>query len=221
MKMLPVPNARLPSVFLTVFPVMFGVIALFALTGLALDETLSELTDLHPLSWRSLLTAAVCGAMIGWERQLRSKPTGMRTCMLITIGTYVFVAISIHASGTLTYGNDASLISDPSRVIGQVVTGIGFLGAGVMFTRKGSVNGVTSAATIWVLAAIGVCVGVGALSVAMKLAMFSVVVLIAVDGFDAVLTDLTKVVFHPKSRYRGQLRRKFLREESQDTKEGT
>lgn len=127
---------------------------------------------IEPFDWPSIATAIFCGAVIGFERQLRGKPVGIRTSALITLGTYIFVHSALWISTDIT---------DPSRVIGQVITGIGFLGAGVMLTKDGSVLGVTSAATIWVLAAIGVCISVGTLGVAIKLSFVVVAILYGVD----------------------------------------
>ncbi|MDX1677980.1 MgtC/SapB family protein [Arsukibacterium sp.] len=127
--------------------------------------------SITPLSWPELLTALLCGFIIGLERQLRGKPAGIRTSILIVMGTYVFIAASMSVNSAMT---------DPSRIIGQVITGVGFLGAGVMLSRDGMVLGVTSAATIWVLAAIGVCIGIGEDLVAIKLSVLVVAVLVGV-----------------------------------------
>jgi putative Mg2+ transporter-C (MgtC) family protein len=113
-----------------------------------------------------------CGTIIGLERQLRGKPVGIRTSCLITLGTYLFLATTF-----LLQGNDV----DPSRVVGQVITGIGFLGAGVMLAKDGAVVGVTSAATIWVLAALGVMIASGHLMPTIKLAVLVVIILYGVD----------------------------------------
>jgi putative Mg2+ transporter-C (MgtC) family protein len=91
--------------------------------------------------------------MVGLERQLRGKPLDVRSGVLICLGTFVFIRLSLSAHGP---GN-----IDPTRVLGQVVTGIGFLGAGVMLTRGKHVVGVTTASVIWVLAAIGASIGFG------------------------------------------------------------
>ncbi len=133
--------------------------------------------NITPFSWPAILTALACGTIIGIERQIRGKPAGIRTSSLIILGTYVFIACSIYVS------KDAKM-SDPSRIIGQVITGIGFLGAGVMLSKGRSVYGVTSAATIWSLAAIGVCIGIGKLGSAFKLSVVVVVVLFGVDIFE-------------------------------------
>lgn len=134
-----------------------------------------DFLSVAPLSWRSIGAAILCGAIVGYERQVRGKPIGIRTSALIVLGTYLFIAIS-----TLVV-NEAG---DPSRVVGQVVSGIGFLGAGVMLSREGVVVGVTSAATIWVLAAIGVCIPVVGEGVAIKLAILVVLILYLLDLFD-------------------------------------
>lgn len=109
--------------------------------------TLSELLSIEPLDWWHIISALICGTVVGLERQLRGKPVGIRTSSLIVLGTYVFVTLAQSVS------NDAT---DASRIIGQVVTGVGFLGAGVMLAKDGIVLGVTSAATIWALASVGV-----------------------------------------------------------------
>lgn len=134
--------------------------------------TESSLLDVAPLSWSSLLCAMLSASIIGLERQLLGKPVGIRTSALICLGTYVFIAISNHVMRDVT---------DPSRIIGQAITGVGFLGAGVMMARDGAVIGVTSAACIWMLAAIGVVIGVGEAFLGVKLALLSVVVLVGVD----------------------------------------
>ena len=137
--------------------------------------TYAELISIAPFEWQEVGTAILCGAIIGLERQIRGKPVGIRTSALITLGTYIFIAASMLVSTAAT---------DPSRIIGQVITGIGFLGAGVMLARDGMVLGVTSAATIWSLAAIGVCIALGYDVVAIKLSIVIVVVLVGVDTME-------------------------------------
>lgn len=199
---------KFPSIFLFIFPVLSGVIALLLLSDQTLPQLIEEISHLGPVTWNGVGASLFCGGILGWERQLRNKPIGIRTSMLVTLGTYLFVAVSIHTAQTIDIGTEASVITDPSRIIGQIVSGIGFLGAGVMFTRKGSVTGVTSAATIWLLASVGVCVGVGAIETAIKIATLGAVILIVVDAFDDVIADFFKVFFHHKSRYNGELLKK-------------
>ncbi len=137
-----------------------------------ITETLATLFDIAPLHWSGVLSAMLSASIIGLERQLLGKPVGIRTSTLICLGTYVFIAISNHVMRDVT---------DPSRIIGQAITGVGFLGAGVMMSRDGIVIGVTSAACIWMLAAIGVVIGTGEAALGIKLAVLSVVVLVGVD----------------------------------------
>jgi putative Mg2+ transporter-C (MgtC) family protein len=128
--------------------------------------------DISPLTWEAILCCFLVGVIIGLERQLRGKPMGMRTSALICIGTYIFVAISRQV---------ATGAADPTRTIGQVITGIGFLGGGVILAREGAIIGVTSASAIWILAAIGVVIGVGFPWLGVKLAILTVAILAGVD----------------------------------------
>ncbi len=98
------------------------------------------------------MVSVLAGGIIGLERQLRGKPLDVRSGVLVCLGTHVFIRLGLmHATGNV----------DPTRVLGQVVTGIGFLGAGVMLTRGQHVVGLTTASVIWVLAAIGALIGFG------------------------------------------------------------
>jgi putative Mg2+ transporter-C (MgtC) family protein len=113
----------------------------------------------------------ICGGIVGLERQLRGKAIGIRTGILICLATQIFVRLSV----TLDSSG-----ADPTRVIGQVVTGVGFLGAGVILARGGSVTGVTSAAVVWMLAAIGSTIGVGRPAEGVVLSVLVVAILIGV-----------------------------------------
>jgi putative Mg2+ transporter-C (MgtC) family protein len=101
------------------------------------------------------------------------------------MGTYIYVAIGSTLVGAA---------GDPTRIVGQVITGIGFLGAGVILTREGSVLGVTSAATIWVLAAIGVMVGEERQFAAIILALLTVGILFGVSLLERIFTSLQRGV---------------------------
>ena len=100
-----------------------------------------------------LLLAAVLGGMIGVEREWRNKEAGLRTNILIAIGSAVFTLMSLELTDART--------GDASRVAAQIVTGIGFLGAGAIMRTNAGIQGLTTAATIWVNAAIGVAAGGG------------------------------------------------------------
>ena len=146
-----------------------------------------SILDIHPLTWEALLCCFLSGIVVGLERQLRGKPVGMRTSALICMGTYVFIAISLHV---------ANQVTDPSRIIGQVITGIGFLGAGVILARHGAIIGVTSASAIWVLAAIGVVIGLGFPWLGVKLALLTVAILVGVDLVERHFEFLQRGVHH-------------------------
>lgn len=97
-----------------------------------------------------LVLAVFLGGAIGLERELRGKPAGLRTNVLICIGATMFTVLSRHISADR---------GDPGRIAAQILTGIGFIGAGTILHLRGSVTGLTSAATIWVVTAIGMAVG--------------------------------------------------------------
>ncbi len=108
---------------------------------------------MDPLSWsfwQAVGMSVLCGVAVGAEREISDKPAGIRTCALVSLGAMLFVRLG-------TQLNSPS--SDPTRVLGQVITGIGFLGAGVILARGKSVRGVTTASVVWVLAAIGAMIG--------------------------------------------------------------
>ena len=127
------------------------------------------------------VTSIICGGIVGLERQLRGKAIGIRTGILICLATQVFVrlGVTLDSSGT-----------DPTRVIGQVVTGVGFLGAGVILARGGSVTGVTSAAVVWMLAAIGSTIGVGRSAEGLMLSVLVVAILIGVRLLESAFNRL-------------------------------
>lgn len=118
-------------------------------------ELLSEstVTELALLALSFVLSAS-----IGIERQRRLKSAGLRTHTLVGIGSTVFTLVSAYGFGSVS---SADVVLDPSRIAAQVVSGIGFLGAGVIFVRRNTVNGLTTAASIWVTAAIGMACGAG------------------------------------------------------------
>ncbi|SHF25863.1 putative Mg2+ transporter-C (MgtC) family protein [Microbulbifer donghaiensis] len=158
---------------------------------------MNDLLTVAPLTWSGIITAMLCAGAIGFERQLRGKPVGIRTSILIVLGTYAFTALAVSIGGN----------ADRARVLGQVITGIGFLGAGVMLARDGVVVGVTSAATIWVQAAIGTLIGFGVPGTAITLAFLVVFVLLGVDVLENYSSLLTRGVH---ARYKRWRRRRAL-----------
>jgi len=119
-----------------------------------------------------LVVALLIGGAIGLEREFRGKPAGMRTNMLICVGSCLIMIISIEIA------RSAVQTSDPGRIAAQVVTGIGFLGAGTIIRSRFHIVGLTTAATIWALSAIGLAVGAGYLPLAAVTALLITATLI-------------------------------------------
>jgi putative Mg2+ transporter-C (MgtC) family protein len=139
---------------------------------------------MNPLTsqfWIGIGVAVLCGGIIGFERQIRGKPAGIRTNILICLGTSIFVQLGAAFGGPNV---------DPTRVLGQVATGIGFLGAGVIIAREGLVRGVTTAAVIWVLAGIGALIGFGKFAPAIVLAIITVGILTGIELLEAGIRRL-------------------------------
>jgi putative Mg2+ transporter-C (MgtC) family protein len=105
-----------------------------------------------------LLLATLLGGLIGWDREAHGKPAGLRTNILICVGAALLSDISVRFGGLSA--TDLAR-PDPARLAAQIVSGIGFLGAGTIIQARGSVTGLTTAATLWVVAAIGIAVGAG------------------------------------------------------------
>jgi putative Mg2+ transporter-C (MgtC) family protein len=119
-----------------------------------------------------VLVSIICGGMIGFEREYRNKTAGFRTIILICLGSTIFTMVSTNA------GTDTD-----DRIAANIITGIGFIGAGVIFKDKVSITGLTTAAVIWIAAAIGMVVGIGYYQLAIIL---SIVVLFILSAFNYI-----------------------------------
>jgi putative Mg2+ transporter-C (MgtC) family protein len=108
-----------------------------------------------------LLLIVVLAGVVGLERELREQEAGLRTHMLVGVGATLFVITGNFAWSELEFGNDVGVVLDPSRVVAYVITGIGFLGAGTIIKHGINIKGLTTAASLWVVAAVGVAVGAG------------------------------------------------------------
>ncbi len=117
------------------------------------------------VTWLDILLrvtlAAALGGAIGFERELREREAGLRTHMLVSVGAALFTLVSAYAWADWQFSTAEGLTFDPTRIAAQVVTGIGFLGAGAIIRQGLSVRGLTTAATLWVVAAIGMASGAG------------------------------------------------------------
>lgn len=127
----------------------------------------------HPEAVLALVVAAMLSGAVGWEREWRSRPAGLRTHMLVGVGAALLTWISVHS---FEGGGD--------RIAANIVTGVGFLGAGVIIRRKHTVHDLTTAATVWVVAALGIACGVGEIGLAVTgwvVVMLVLIVLRAVE----------------------------------------
>ncbi len=140
-------------------------------------------SDLIP-SITKLFIAALLGSFIGAEREYRSKSAGFRTMIAISVGSCFFTMISAWIS-----------INTPDRIASTIVTGIGFLGAGVIFKGENRVNGITTAATIWIVAAIGMGVGAGHYYTSSFAALMILFILAVLPYFEKKIDKLNQVRF--------------------------
>ncbi|HUF74699.1 MAG TPA: MgtC/SapB family protein [Longimicrobiales bacterium] len=122
-------------------------------------DWLASLPEAHPELrlglLGGLLLAALLGGAIGWERAYSGKPAGLRTNILICMAATLLTDLSVLAAASSAAG-------DPGRIAAQIVTGVGFLGAGTIIQSRGNVTGLTTAATLWIVSAIGMAIGFGA-----------------------------------------------------------
>jgi putative Mg2+ transporter-C (MgtC) family protein len=127
-----------------------------------------------------LLLAALLGAAIGLERELKQKSAGLRTNTLIAVGAALFTLMSLEMA-------EGVFGADPTRITAQIVTGIGFLGAGAIIRTGGSVQGLTTAATVWVNAAIGMAAGGGRYVLAIGATALTMIVLLALTRLENLI----------------------------------
>lgn len=130
-----------------------------------------------------LLLATALGGAIGLERELAGKPAGLRTNILICVGAALFTQLSADI-GMAGFAHDGHPYGDTTRITAQIVSGIGFLGAGAILHGEGAIVGLTTAATIWIVAAVGVAVGAGSYVVAVGTTTLIVVVLVGLRPFE-------------------------------------
>lgn len=149
--------------------------------------------------WIKLGLSVACGAAIGFERELSDKPAGLRTNMLICVGSTLITMTSI--SLALSYGSRQVNIADPGRIAAQIVSGIGFLGAGTIIQARGAVHGLTTAATIWVMAGIGLAIGTGYYAPAVATTVLLLGILAALGWLERHITRPHHFVyFHVSAR---------------------
>lgn len=129
---------------------------------------MTEVLSLMHGSWVvRLFVAILCGCFIGYERSNRNKEAGIRTHAIVCLGSTLIMVVS-------KYGFSDMMNYDASRIAAQIVSGIGFLGAGVIFVKHGNVSGLTTAAGIWVTSGVGMCIGSGLYDVGIVTTLFIV-----------------------------------------------
>src|SRR5690554_6091930 len=128
----------------------------------------------------SMLMAVLCGGIIGFEREYKSKSAGFRTIVLITLGSTIFTIVSGHGVGT------------DDRIAANIITGIGFIGAGVIFKDQISIRGLTTAAVIWTSAAIGMTTGIGYHALAFVFTLITLIILLMISRVEKVIATLQK-----------------------------
>lgn len=138
-----------------------------------------------------LLSAAFLGAILGLERELAGKDPSLRTFALISVGSCLFAM----ASDQSTPGGQ---IGDPFRISAQIVTGIGFLGAGVIFRSKQGVHGLTTAALMWMTAAIGMCIGLGRSDMAYSATIVALLITVCLRGVHHIINHVLGLNNKPK-----------------------
>jgi putative Mg2+ transporter-C (MgtC) family protein len=147
-----------------------------------------------------LLLAVLWGGMVGAEREYRNKSAGFRTIIMISTGSCFFTMMSIAIGGA----------SNPDRIAANIVTGIGFLGAGVIFRGDNRVNGITTAATIWAVAAVGMGIGAGYYLAAAAASILILVVLAVLPYLENVIDQLNQQkIYTIEFTYSNELKRQF------------
>lgn len=164
-----------------------------------LDVNMDHLTNIINLDYMLRITIAVIfGFCLGLERELTNKYAGLRTHILVCLGACVFTLISIYGFPTFAPGDNvvvdqATGIRDTSRVAAQIVTGIGFIGAGTVLRNGPIVLGLTTAATLWIAASIGMACGAGMFEIAFAGTLLSILTLVSIRVFERkVLPTSTK-----------------------------
>ena len=133
-----------------------------------------------------IVVAAILGMAVGFEREFRRKPAGMRTHMLVASGSAAFIVITLEMVSGPLQGIDGTK-ADPTRIIQGIIGGIGFLGAGAIIQGGREVTGMTTGASIWVAGGIGVACGVGFFDIALLLAIIVIIIVMIVGKFEYLL----------------------------------
>lgn len=135
-------------------------------------------------SFLRLLLATLCGAALGWERERKAKPAGLRTHMMVSLGSAMFVLTGLYYTESLGQNEPSWFQADLFRIVAGIIGGVGFLGAGSIIESRGDVRGLTTAASIWVAAATGVACGMGYYGLSIMAIALAMVTLVGVGAFE-------------------------------------
>lgn len=130
-----------------------------------------------------LSVAAGLALLLGLERELRGKPAGLRSHMLVSLGAAAFIMVGMDILFSTAEGDPSARI-DPTRIVEGVINGIGFLGAGSIIQSRGNIQGITTGASIWTAGAIGVSCGIGNLLLAGMITGMALVIMVALGWFE-------------------------------------
>ncbi|MEO6908221.1 MAG: MgtC/SapB family protein [Abditibacteriaceae bacterium] len=134
-----------------------------------------------------LILAAIFGSIVGLERERLDWAAGLRTHMLVCLGAALFMIVSAYGFMDVLSSPNSHIVLDPSRVAAQVVSGIGFLGAGTIIFRKEVIRGLTTAASLWAVAAVGLAVGGGLYAAAIATTFLMLLILAGIKPLEKVL----------------------------------
>ncbi|OGI04401.1 MAG: hypothetical protein A2287_06550 [Candidatus Melainabacteria bacterium RIFOXYA12_FULL_32_12] len=127
-----------------------------------------------------VLVSTVLGFAIGMERELTNKSAGLRTHILVCLGSTVFTILSIYGFSNVTTPDGVRIVQDPARIAAQILTGIGFIGGGAVLHHGISVYGLTTAATLWITASIGMATGTGSYQIAVLATILTLIILVVI-----------------------------------------
>ncbi|MEO6938963.1 MAG: MgtC/SapB family protein [Candidatus Kapaibacterium sp.] len=170
------------------------------------NETFEGFIALTVVYGPRAVAALIAGGLIGLENQIFAKPAGLRTNVVLCLSCCVITIISIITGQTIG--------GEPSRITAQILTGIGFLGGGVILHYRDRVSGITTAATIFVTASVGITVGTGYIFTGVAVALLTAIILVVLRPVDALIEDSA---FFKRMRKRGQ--REEKRKEAEDAAE--
>jgi len=151
-------------------------------------ETISFLLQFKSVFFK-ISVAMVLGGIIGWERERHGRPAGFRTHMIVCIGSALFMLVSEQLFIKYQHLNSSSVARiDPARIAAGIVAGIGFLGAGTIMKDGNTVMGLTTASCLWLVAAIGMAIGVGYMIPAFFITIIALIILLALAKIEKAIT---------------------------------